>query len=525
LLVVCVALVALTVLTPGPAAQDPPSQEGAATDETRPTAADDPPPPEAGAEAEEAATDETQPTAADAPPAPGAGAEAEEVATDETQPTAAGDPPAPGAGAEAEEAATDETQPTAADNPPAADGGAKARPRTIGQKWGLFLDATRGLVTWNLFKGRLTLKAYARIQVDGTTARYNEPLAERVGEDRTNSIDIRRLPVYITGTIDNHLRYVAGYVFGPDRAIWDTYVEGIDSGLRIFGYRIGRFRAGFFQEPFSLERKTSSSYTGFLERSLPVWTFTPGNNVGYMVHDTAKDDRLNWAAGFFSFGQRTENNASSSTLSVTARLGGRLIDRDDGRRLLHLGGSYSSRTPQSSETRYRSHPEARFVDTLVDTGSINSSRIKLGGLEAAAHRGPLWLQAEVVGSEVTSAEFGQLQFWGSYVQAGWFLTGETRPFDRSEARVGRVIPKNKVRRGNPFKRSNSGALEFVGRASNVNLHAEGISGGKMVDLSLGVNWYIDATSKLMFNYIRSRVNDEGKANIFLLRFQYRPKKR
>ena len=42
--------------------------------------------------------------------------------------------------------------------------------------------------------------------------------------------------------------------------------------------------------------------------------------------------------------------------------------RDEGRRLLHLGASFSSRNPSSDDTRYRSRPEARFVDFLALMG-------------------------------------------------------------------------------------------------------------------------------------------------------------
>ena len=38
-------------------------------------------------------------------------------------------------------------------------------------KWKLFRDAARGLVTWDLFGGRLTLRGYMRLQLDATMAR------------------------------------------------------------------------------------------------------------------------------------------------------------------------------------------------------------------------------------------------------------------------------------------------------------------------------------------------------------------
>ena len=39
-----------------------------------------------------------------------------------------------------------------------------------GEKWKLFKDATRGLLVWDFFGGNLTVRAHARIQVDGTVA-------------------------------------------------------------------------------------------------------------------------------------------------------------------------------------------------------------------------------------------------------------------------------------------------------------------------------------------------------------------
>ena len=44
----------------------------------------------------------------------------------------------------------------------------------------------------------------------------------------------------------------------------------------------------------------------------------------------------------------------------------------------------------------------------------------------------------------------------------------------------------------------------------------------MADLSFGVNWYLNPTSTVKFNYIYSDVKDVGHANIFLLRYQFRP---
>jgi len=254
-----------------------------------------------------------------------------------------------------------------------------------------------------------------------------------------------------------------------------------------------------------------------------VWTFTPGNNIGYMVHDTAHKGRMQWAVGFFTFGQQNEANSSNSVLSVTTRVTGLPIYRDNGRRLLHFGASFSTRDPGSGNTQYRSRPEARFVDFMVDTGDIEAGRILLGGLEAVGVRGPFSLQAEVIASQVQGTSSGDLMFWGSYVQVGYFLTGEHRTYDKELAVFSRLAPREDLRAINPFKKGGTGgALELTGRVSTVDLDEGDIHGGSMTDLSLGVNWYFSQTSLVKFNYIYSDVKDVGHANIFLLRYQFRP---
>jgi phosphate-selective porin OprO/OprP len=390
--------------------------------------------------------------------------------------------------------------------------------RKPSDKWNTFKDGVRGLLVWDFFDSRLTIRAHARVQIDGTLAKADDKMVQSIGE-LDNSFDLRRFQVFAQGTVDHHLRYSVSFNFGADAGFGDVFVEGREHGLNVFGYRVGQFRLGSFQEPFSFERVMSSYYTGFLERSLPVWAFTPGNNIGYMVYDTTKNKRLTWAVGFFSWGQTNEANASNSVLSVTSRVTWLPVYRNGGRTLFHVGGSLSTRDP-NGEVQYRSRPEARFVDFLVDTGNIPASRIHLYGLEFVGVRGPLSLQSELIVSEVQNTDFGDLRFWGSYVQVGWFITGEHRSYDTNLGVFSRVLPKDESQ--GIFRKHPGGGLELTGRISNVDLNDGGVNGGKMTDLSFGVNWYLSATSAVKFNYIHSTVKDRGHANILVLRYQFRP---
>ena len=67
-----------------------------------------------------------------------------------------------------------------------------------------------------------------------------------------------------------------------------------------------------------------------------------------------------------------------------------------------------------------------------------------------------------------------------------------------------------------------GAWELVGRVSRVDLNDGRVNGGDLTDLSAAVNWYMSASTRLQLNYIYSMPKDQGRASIFLLRFQFQP---
>ena len=111
---------------------------------------------------------------------------------------------------------------------------------------------------------------------------------------------------------------------------------------------------------------------------------------------------------------------------------------------------------------------------------------------------------------------------GSYVQVGWFLTGENRPYRINSGTLDRRQPSVKYAKGNPLKKKNGGAREIVGRLSRMDLTDGLVEGGELTDISAALNWYINATTRVEFNYINASPKNQGSANIFLLRVQYQP---
>ena len=111
---------------------------------------------------------------------------------------------------------------------------------------------------------------------------------------------------------------------------------------------------------------------------------------------------------------------------------------------------------------------------------------------------------------------------GSYVEAGYFLTGESRPYLVENAIFDRVRPLRSYTGGRPFRSENRGAMEVIGRLSTVDLDSGGIAAGEMTNASVGFNWYLTPAQRVMLNYIYSSVEDGGHANLFLIRYQFNP---
>jgi phosphate-selective porin OprO/OprP len=158
----------------------------------------------------------------------------------------------------------------------------------------------------------------------------------------------------------------------------------------------------------------------------------------------------------------------------------------------------------------------------VDTGNFEVSKVTLWGLEFATVQGPLWAAAEYIQSNVSAQSVGNPKFGGSYIQVGWFLTGESRPYRTNSGTIDRLRPHRKYGGGNPFKKGIGGAWELVGRLSAIDLSDGLIEGGELSDYSASLNWYINPTSRVEFNYVYANPRDHGAAHIFLMRLQYQP---
>lgn len=323
-------------------------------------------------------------------------------------------------------------------------------------------------------------------------------------DDKTDLSDgtkFRRARLFVDGTLYKDWGFKAQYDFAEDEvAAKDLYIRYKPWGITV----------GQFDQPLNLEELTSSNYITFIERA-SINNLATARRIG--VGYNTGSDNYSFAASVYGrdVGDSTEGDEGFG-------VGGRLTYAPwaEDTRALHLGVAASMESPQLGDdaARFRARPEANVDgDRLIDTGTItNVDDITKYGLEAAWVQGPFSLQAEYLNANVSrTAGNPDAEFDGYYVYGSWFLTGESRPYIAKSGSFGRVKPAAK-----------SGAWELATRYSNLNLNDGAVTGGEMDNWTLGVNYYMNANARLMFNYINVDT-DENAGNddpsIFLMRAQ------
>ncbi|GAB6185462.1 OprO/OprP family phosphate-selective porin [Thermopirellula anaerolimosa] len=296
---------------------------------------------------------------------------------------------------------------------------------------------------------------------------------------------------------------------------------------------LGRVQIGHFKEPFSIEELTSSRYITFMERSL-LNVFAPQRNVGVAAYRVSENERFTFAfGGFRTIGDKPPYVADDDGGYAFTMRGTYLPWYDEatnGRGLLHLGLGYSYRDVDDPNQRIRARAETNVGPYILDTGVITGVEdFQLLDPEIAFVYGPFSVQAEYIAAFYNRAG-NDADFHAAYVQMSYFLTGEHRPYDRKKGAFSRVKPFEnffRVRTCDGNIEMGKGAWELAYRYSWLDLDDAdaGVFGGNSSDHTVGVNWYLNPYTRLMFNYVYAQVspannNPDSDLSVFQMRAQF-----
>jgi phosphate-selective porin OprO and OprP len=348
--------------------------------------------------------------------------------------------------------------------------------------------------------------------------------------DVPDVIDFRRARFVARGGAFETLEYMIGFDFALSGrpSFLDVWMGATDLPY------VGHARVGHFFEPFSLERNTQNHRNTFMERSLAD-AFAPARNVGIEIYDSLGEEerasyRLGWyAANSDNFGDQFTDTGGQA---LTGRLTWLPVWNDDGRTFMHVGAAYSYRTPPNHLLAFATTPEARpgspgptNVPNFVNTGAIAADHNQLVGLEYALVYGPLYIQTEYIAAPVDQLGAPDLYFDGAYINVSYFLTGENRTYNKLFGILDRVFPDEnffRVRDESGFVVNGKGAWEIAARYSTIDLTDENIQGGRMHNYTIGLNWYLNAYTRVKWELIQANLDQapvgESQAYIAGMRF-------
>ena len=346
-----------------------------------------------------------------------------------------------------------------------------------------------------------------RIQNDWAFVDESMTIRETFGEHKSGS-ELRRIRIFAKGTVAPNIEFKFQVDFaGGDAKLKDAYI-----GFNRLPY-LGHVRIGLVKEPFSLEESTSSKYITFLERALPVG-LAPSRNQGIRVGQTVAHRRVTWAAGVFRDTSHT-GEARGSAYHITGRVTVLPLYLDGGEKLFHVGVGYSFQNPEDNVLRVRQRPEVHLAGRLIDTGALEGVKdYQLFGLEGALVFGRFSVQSEYIVTKIDAPTYDDPLFKGYYVYASFFLTpGDRRRYAVESGSFGRVRPNRSVGKGG------IGAIEVAIRYSTLDLNSGRVQGGQLRNLTFALNWYLNARTRVMMNYIHADRVMVGTGHYFLARFQ------
>jgi len=361
--------------------------------------------------------------------------------------------------------------------------------------------------------GNFTSKIGGRMQLD---AAWND--GDSAGYNMKDGTEIRRARLYLKGTVNRDWFYKFEYDFAgagdTEKGITDIWL-----GYNGFDFEGASIKAGHFRDPFMLQDQVSDNNTQFTERA-SIDAFTASRHIGVMPSISRK----HWTVAAGLFGESARRSAGTDNDEGWGA-GGRAtwMPVNEKGELLHLGLAVNYRSQRENKTKIRQQPETHIgSEYFVNTGDLDVDDFLSLGTEFAFVQGPFSAQAEYIQTELDrNGILSDLTFDGWYAQAGWFFTGESRPYTHKGAKFKSVTPKKAVGNGG------IGAWELAMRYSTIDLTDEEIVGGEMDLLTMGLNWFPNAGLRISANYIKmlemdrkGTDYDNEKVDIFQLRTQW-----
>ncbi|MBY4637005.1 OprO/OprP family phosphate-selective porin [Sphingopyxis sp. XHP0097] len=304
------------------------------------------------------------------------------------------------------------------------------------------------------------------------------------------SNELRRVRLGVEGTIPGGFGYKLEADFaGGDAELTDAHLTYKDGPLKVTVGQHNNFQG--------LEELSSSNDTSFIERAAFTDAFGFERRVGVSGEVATGDVIVQGGVFTDNFGDLSDSGNSSVSLDGRLVFAPKLGDTQ-----LHFGASAHWRDLGDTVTsvRYRQRPLVHTADIrFISTPSIGAKSETGYGAEAAFISGRFHGAAEAFWQKVGRTGAADPTFFGGAVEAGVFLTDDTRGY-----RSG-VFRGVKVK--NPVGSGGLGAWQLNLRYDHLDLNDAGIDGGKQHGYMASLIWTPIDYVRFMVNYARLEYRD------------------
>ena len=387
-------------------------------------------------------------------------------------------------------------------------------------------DDAKGVVDAD--EDRLTLGGF--IHADAIFFEQDALSRETIG-DVQDVGNFRRARIIASGSISENVDYRFGLDFGgPGRpSFLDTWFDVALLGDKGSEEDVWVARVGRFKVPQGMATLEASTDLTFLERATPT-TFVPFRQAGAMLFGTYGDR----AGTVRVAGYRYPANvfgavAGDAGYGAAGRTSLALGNATEGEgQLLHMAISGSTQQPNDNVLRFTATPGVGFneldfrtdatpVPAFADTGSFAADGLSILGGEVAYALGPVLFRGEVIAADVRTPS-GRASLGGWYAETSWAVTGEARGYNRLIGVFKGLEPATAVGAGG------TGAIELAARYDTVTLTDGPVTGGRLRNVTLGVNWVPVQRLKIQTNVVFSGLDespaDGGESVIAAVRAQF-----
>jgi phosphate-selective porin OprO/OprP len=321
----------------------------------------------------------------------------------------------------------------------------------------------------------------------------------------------RRIRLGVEGTIPGGFGYKAEMDFANATTGFGDVVLSYAPSGKPYSFLIGNH-----ETLNGLEQITSSRFTSFMERSMFNDAFVNTRRIGLSAGYANQANTFRINAGLFAAHSIDSTLDNDGWIGAARAVYAPLWNGNQ----LHFGLNLQHREFQSNAAtspasgsgqpsngqlaRYRTRPltaltDVRFVDTRGNDGrdfaakSDNILGVEAVGIFKSLHVSgeAQWNKVNAYGAGDTTSGLdmfagnasvlvpsGDPTFWGGYLEAGYFFTGETRGYKNG------TFDRTKVL--NPFSKGGWGALQLNGRVEYLDLDDKKLKNGCLNNFATGL---------------------------------------